>query len=68
MQSYKAGILLVGGALFVGYLGATFWDDFLSSALWLTYGFVGIVTAIGLIGAGVIGRTFFMRHQPFKRT
>ena len=67
LQSYKTGLLLVGSSLFVGYLGVTFLNGVLSSNRWLTYGFVGMVTAMGLAGAAVIGRTYFVRHNPFRR-
>jgi hypothetical protein len=65
--SYRTGFLLVGSAFLTGYLGVTFFNAALSSSQWLTYGFVGSVTAITLAGAAVIARAFFLRHDPFRR-
>ena len=67
LQSYRIGLLLVGSAFFVGFIGVAFLNDALSAKEWLTYGFVGMVTAIGLAGAAVIARAFFVRHDPFRR-
>ena len=67
LASYRTGLLLVGTALATGYVGVTFFDAFLSSNQWLTNGFVGMVSAIGLAGAAVVGRTYWVRNNPFRR-
>ena len=67
IASYRTGFLLAAGALAIGYVGATFFDALLSSNQWLTYGFVGMVSAIGLAGATVVGRTYWVRNNPFRR-
>ncbi|UVI39460.1 hypothetical protein [Qipengyuania spongiae] len=64
---FRTGFVIVGCALLIGYLGVTFWNDALSSSQWLTYGFVGLVVALGLAGAAVVGRAFFVRHNPFRK-
>ena len=64
--SYRIGLLLVGGAFALGYSGVTFFDAMLSSSQWLTNAFVGIVSAIGLAGAAVVGRTYWVRNNPFR--
>lgn len=65
--SYKAGFVLIGIAFGVGFLGVNLFDELLSSSQFLTYGFVGLVTGIGLAGAVVFGRTFWLRNNPFRR-
>lgn len=67
LASYRTGLLLVGGAFVLGYIGVTFFDAMLSSNQWLTNGFVGIVSAIGIAGAAIIGRTYWVRNNPFRR-
>ncbi len=66
-SSYKGGFALVLIAMLVGFIGVTFFNSILSSSLVSTYVFVGIVTAIGLGGALVVARTFYTRHNPFKK-
>jgi hypothetical protein len=64
---YRTGFLIVGIAFLIGGLGVTLWNEALSSDPWLTYGFVGIVAAPGLAGASVVGRAYFVRHDPFRK-
>ena len=66
-SSYKGGFLLIVSAFLVGYVGVTFFNKPISSSPALTNIFVGIVTVIGLAGAIVLGRTFYLRHNPFKK-
>lgn len=61
------GLLLVGSAAIVGFIGVAVLNDILSSGEWLAYGFLGLVTALGLAGAAVVARAFFVRHDPFRR-
>lgn len=68
LASYRFGLLLVGAALTLGYIGVRFFDAMLSSNQWLTNGFVGFVSAIGIAGAAVVGRTYWVRNNPFRRT
>lgn len=67
LASYRTGFLLVGGAFALGYVGVTMFDSILSSHQWLTKGFVGAVSAIGLAGAAVVGRTYWVRNNPARR-
>lgn len=66
-SSYKGGITLFLISMLIGFIGVTFFNALLSSSVVFTYVFVGLVTAIGLCSAFVIARTFYKRHNPFKK-
>lgn len=65
--SYTNGLMVVLSALLAGYLGVTFFDDFLSSRALLGWAFVSLISASGLSGAIIVTVSFWRRNRVFDR-
>lgn len=67
-NTYKGGLSLAVSGLIFGVIGVTFFNTALSSSTIAIFFFVSIVIGMGLCGALIVGRTFYRRHDPFKKT
>jgi O-antigen/teichoic acid export membrane protein len=68
LNTYKGGILLSIFGLVLGFIGVTFFNSIISSSDIAIFIFVSVIVVMGLSGAIVVARTFYRRHDPFKKT
>ena len=66
-SSYRGGATLVLVSLITGFIGTELFNESLSSHPIVTYAFVAAITTIGLLGALAVARTFYMRHNVFRK-